>query len=90
MDGARLPEEHRATPGGDVRLLRVGLQTRAEDRAGRPDAALTVVVDVSGSMADPGKLDVVREALHALVDGPARPTPWLSSPSRTRPACCSR
>src|SRR5919199_477268 len=67
MDGARLPREHR-TAGGDVRLLRVGLQTRAEDRAARPDAALTVVVDVSGSMGDPGKLDVVREALHALVD----------------------
>jgi Ca-activated chloride channel family protein len=76
MDGTRLPEDHR-TPGGDVRLLRVGLQTRAEDRATRPDAALTVVVDVSGSMADPGKLDVVREALHALVDA-ARPTDALA------------
>ena len=77
MDGARLPQEHRTTPAGDVRLLRVGLQTRAEDRAGRPDAALTVVVDVSGSMGDPGKLDVVRAALHALVDG-ARPTDSLA------------
>ncbi len=76
MDGARLPEEHRVA-GGDVRLLRVGLQTRAEDRTTRPDAALTVVVDVSGSMADPGKLDVVRGALHALVDA-ARPTDSLA------------
>jgi len=67
LDGARLPRGH-ADAGDDVRLLRVGLQTRAEDRATRPDAALTVVVDVSGSMGDPGKLDVVRRSLHALVD----------------------
>src|SRR5919199_1803066 len=67
MDGARLPREHR-TAGGDVRLLRVGLQTRAEDRAARPDAALTVVVDVSGSMGDPGKLDVVRDYGDAMME----------------------
>jgi Ca-activated chloride channel family protein len=57
--------------------MRVGLQTRAEDRATRPDAALTVVVDVSGSMGDPGKLDVVRRSLHALVDE-GRPTDTLA------------
>ncbi|MEV0392781.1 vWA domain-containing protein [Polymorphospora rubra] len=68
VDGARLPEEHRSEPAGDVRLLRVGLQTRGEDPATRPDAALTFVVDVSGSMGGPGRLDLVQDALHTLVD----------------------
>jgi Ca-activated chloride channel family protein len=64
-DGSRLPRGHRLP--GDTRLLRIGLQTRAED-AERRDAALTFVVDVSGSMAEPGRLDLVRDALHTLVD----------------------
>src|SRR3954452_20989517 len=72
LDGARLPQEHHADPVGDVRLLRVGLQTRAESGT-RPDAALTFVIDVSGSMGDAGKLDMVQEALHTFVDK-ARPT----------------
>ncbi len=66
MDGARLPRSHEAA--GDLRLLRVGLQTRAEDAVSRPDAALTFVIDVSGSMAEPGRLDLVQDALHTLVD----------------------
>jgi Ca-activated chloride channel family protein len=73
-DGARLPESHRA--GGDAatsRLLRVGLQTRAEPASVRADAALTFVVDVSGSMAEKGKLDLVQDALGVLVDQ-LRPT----------------
>ncbi|MFB6391590.1 von Willebrand factor type A domain-containing protein [Polymorphospora lycopeni] len=68
VDGARLPDRHRPEPAGDVRLLRVGLQTRGEDPATRPDAALTFVVDVSGSMREPGRLDLVQDALHTLVD----------------------
>ena len=71
VDGARLPRTHDA--GGDERLLRVGLQTRAEDEERRPDAALTFVIDVSGSMGEPGRLDLVRDALHTLVDQ-LRPT----------------
>ncbi|SBT41506.1 vWA domain-containing protein [Micromonospora auratinigra] len=71
VDGARLPQQHEAAD--DERLLRVGLQTRAEDRRDRPDAALTFVVDVSGSMDEPGRLDLVRDALHTLVDQ-LRPT----------------
>jgi Ca-activated chloride channel homolog len=67
-DGARLPEFHRPEEDGDVRLLRVGLQTRSEDDDSRADAALTFVVDVSGSMGDPGRLDLVQDALHTLVD----------------------
>jgi Ca-activated chloride channel homolog len=56
-----------------VRLLRIGLQTRADDPATRPDAALTFVIDVSGSMAETGKLDLVQDALRTLV-GQLRPT----------------
>jgi Ca-activated chloride channel family protein len=73
LDGARLPGSHRPRPGGDVRLLRVGLQTRAERPEQRGDAALTFVIDVSGSMGEPGKLDLVKDALHTLVDQ-LRPT----------------
>jgi Ca-activated chloride channel family protein len=68
VDGTRLPDAHRADPRGDVRLLRIGLQTRAESPAQRPPAALTFVIDVSGSMGGPGKLDMVKQALHTLVD----------------------
>ncbi|RCG25007.1 DUF3520 domain-containing protein [Sphaerisporangium album] len=49
-------------------LLRVGLQTRTAEAASRRPANLTFVVDVSGSMSDPGRLDLVRDALHTLVD----------------------
>jgi Ca-activated chloride channel family protein len=68
VDGARIP----GSPEGAARVLRVGLQTRAA-AAGRGAAALTFVVDVSGSMAEPGRLDLVKDALHFLVDqlGPA-------------------
>jgi Ca-activated chloride channel family protein len=65
-DGARLPDGHRVT--GDVRLMRIGLQTRSEPDETRADATLTFVVDVSGSMAEPGRLDLVKDALHTLVD----------------------
>ncbi len=66
VDGARLPATHGAS--GDTRLMRVGLQTRPEDVEHRPDAALTFVVDVSGSMAEPGRLDLVQDALNTLTD----------------------
>ncbi|HKT06164.1 MAG TPA: von Willebrand factor type A domain-containing protein [Rugosimonospora sp.] len=68
LDGTRLPEAQHVQPAGDVRLLRIGLQTRAESPTERPDAALTFVIDTSGSMGDPGKLDMVKQALHTLVD----------------------
>lgn len=61
LDGARLPGEQAA-------LLRVGLQTREPDASVRRPVSLTFVVDVSGSMAEPGRLDLVRRALHTLVD----------------------
>ncbi|MFD0853729.1 VWA domain-containing protein, partial [Actinomadura adrarensis] len=53
---------------GDVRLLRVGLQTRGNLGGERRDANLTFVIDTSGSMAEPGRLDLVKSALHTLVD----------------------
>ncbi|HEU5158374.1 MAG TPA: von Willebrand factor type A domain-containing protein [Streptosporangiaceae bacterium] len=59
--------------GGDVRMLRVGLQTRAASAGGRRDANLTFVIDTSGSMAEPGRLDLVKDALHTLV-GRLRPS----------------
>ena len=74
VDGAHLPRGHRVPDGaGDERLLRIGLQTRADTATNRPDAALTFVIDVSGSMADPGKLDLVQDALDYLIDQ-LRPT----------------
>lgn len=75
-DGARVPAGGEAgeagEAGGDWSLMRVGLSTRPESneygtRKRRP-AALTFVVDVSGSMAEPGRLSLVREALHTAVD----------------------
>nr|BFE64350.1 VWA domain-containing protein [Dactylosporangium thailandense] len=71
-DGTRLPSTHRGADDS-ARLLRVGLQTRGGSDADRPDAALTFVVDVSGSMSEPGKLDLVQRGLHTLVDQ-LRPT----------------
>ncbi|MFC4061052.1 von Willebrand factor type A domain-containing protein [Planomonospora corallina] len=61
LDGARLP-------GGGAALVRVGLRTRGADPETRRPANLTFVVDVSGSMGEPGRLDLVKEALHKLVD----------------------
>ncbi|MDQ0943426.1 von Willebrand factor type A domain-containing protein [Streptomyces sp. V1I1] len=55
--------------GGDWSLVRVGLSTRPSDRKGeRPPAALTFVIDISGSMAEPGRLDLVKESLGILTD----------------------
>lgn len=68
LDGTRMPPQHRTTADGPVRILRIGLQTRDDDRTDRSDAALTFVIDVSGSMAEPGRLDLVQDALHTLVD----------------------
>ncbi|WP_137994684.1 vWA domain-containing protein [Streptomyces vilmorinianum] len=62
IDGARTAEDGWS-------LVRVGLATRAADRQGeRPPAALTFVVDISGSMAETGRLDLVKESLGILTD----------------------
>ncbi|MEV5975526.1 von Willebrand factor type A domain-containing protein [Streptomyces sp. NPDC052114] len=61
VDGART--------GDGWSLLRVGLATRGDsDEAKRPPAALTFVIDVSGSMAEPGRLDLVKKSLGLMTD----------------------
>jgi Ca-activated chloride channel family protein len=62
VDGARTGDEHWS-------LVRVGLATRAaESESERPPAALTFVIDISGSMSEPGRLDLARESLDVMTD----------------------
>ncbi|CAL9457085.1 hypothetical protein SUDANB108_02565 [Streptomyces sp. enrichment culture] len=62
VDGARTDDE-------DWSLVRVGLATRTTEGSGeRPPAALTFVLDVSGSMAEPGRLDLAKESLSVMTD----------------------
>ncbi|MFC3577659.1 von Willebrand factor type A domain-containing protein [Streptomyces yaanensis] len=62
VDGAR-------TSSYGWSLVRVGLATRAaRPEAERRPAALTFVVDVSGSMGEPGRLDLVRDSLGVMTD----------------------
>ncbi|MBC7271247.1 MAG: von Willebrand factor type A domain-containing protein [Streptomyces sp.] len=62
VDGARTSED-------DWSLVRVGLATRpAEDDGERPPAALTFVLDISGSMAEPGRLDLAKKSLGVMTD----------------------
>ncbi|KUL52779.1 vWA domain-containing protein [Streptomyces sp. NRRL S-1521] len=62
VDGARAGDDGWS-------LLRVGLTTRGDDgEPARPPAALTFVIDVSGSMAEPGRLDLVKESLGIMAD----------------------
>ncbi|MFH9296056.1 von Willebrand factor type A domain-containing protein [Streptomyces sp. NPDC017520] len=74
VDGARIGSGKGGGGGGgtgasDWSLLRVGLATEAApSTAERPPAALTFVVDISGSMAETGRLDLVRKSLTILTD----------------------
>jgi Ca-activated chloride channel family protein len=61
VDGAR-------TDRASWSLVRVGLATRAADFGKRPPAALTFVVDVSGSMGEPGRLDLAKKSLDTMTD----------------------
>ncbi|MCF1594369.1 vWA domain-containing protein [Streptomyces muensis] len=62
VDGARTERE-------DWSLVRVGLATRpASDPGERPPAALTFVIDISGSMAEPGRLDLAQDSLGHMTD----------------------
>ncbi|WP_069172840.1 vWA domain-containing protein [Streptomyces griseus] len=64
VDGARP-----GTGAAGWSLVRVGLATGEAAATGeRPPAALTFVVDISGSMAEPGRLDLVRTSLGVLAD----------------------
>ncbi|MFD7813813.1 von Willebrand factor type A domain-containing protein [Streptomyces sp. NPDC059785] len=70
VDGARTGTvDGDRTGGSDWSLLRVGLATRAaETDRERPPAALTFVIDISGSMGEPGRLDLVKESLDVMTD----------------------
>ncbi|GGJ16861.1 vWA domain-containing protein [Streptomyces brasiliensis] len=61
VDGARTSERNWS-------LVRVGLATRDSDERERPPAALTFVVDVSGSMSEPGRLDLAQDSLDTMTD----------------------
>jgi len=50
------------------RLVRLGLKTRAIDWAQRPRTNLVFLLDVSGSMDSPFKLDLVKKAMRLLLD----------------------
>jgi Ca-activated chloride channel family protein len=62
------------TPFLDQRqvLLRIGIQARDSSDRARPDAALTFVIDTSGSMAREDRLELVKDSLRKLVHGLGR------------------
>jgi Ca-activated chloride channel family protein len=52
----------------DETLLRVGIKARDVAEESRPPAALTFVIDVSGSMARENRLELVKQSLGLLVE----------------------
>jgi Ca-activated chloride channel family protein len=54
--------------GPRYQLLRIGVHGREISAARRQDATLVFVVDVSGSMARDNRIELVRRALHLLLD----------------------
>jgi Ca-activated chloride channel family protein len=64
VDGA--PSPFLAAP--EHRMVRVGIQGYAVPAEERPDANLTFVIDVSGSMAQENRLGLAKRALYLLVD----------------------
>jgi Ca-activated chloride channel family protein len=52
----------------DEVLMRIGVQARVVDEEDRRDAALTFVIDTSGSMDREDRLGLVKESLSLLVD----------------------
>ncbi|HEU4325531.1 MAG TPA: von Willebrand factor type A domain-containing protein [Roseiflexaceae bacterium] len=63
VDGAPSPF---GQPGAQI--VRVGVQGKRIDEAQRSNASLTFVIDVSGSMQEPARLPLVKQALRLLVD----------------------
>jgi len=51
---------------GDTQIVRVGIQGRRVDDGQRKDAALTFVIDASGSMDRPSRLPLAKQALALL------------------------
>ena len=62
VDGAPTP-----FIGQDQVLLRIGIKARESSERARPDAALTFVIDTSGSMAREDRLELVKDSLRKLV-----------------------
>ena len=52
---------------GDTQIVRVGIQGRRIDDSQRKNAALTFVIDASGSMDRPSRLPLAKQALALLV-----------------------
>jgi Ca-activated chloride channel family protein len=67
VDGAPTPFEGQ----GEV-LLRIGIQAREVSERARPGAALTFVIDTSGSMEREGRLELVKDSLRELVQSMGR------------------
>ena len=67
MELAPSPFGPNAEAGGEHRLLRVGVRGMEVDMTERDPVALTFVVDVSGSMATGGRLELVKHSLRLLV-----------------------
>lgn len=65
-----LTVESAPAPRGEAgtQLIRVGVAAEEVSDAERAPVSLTLVVDVSGSMQGPGKLDLVRESLAMMTD----------------------
>ncbi len=63
VDGAPSPF---GQPGAQI--VRVGVQGKRIDESQRSDASLTFVIDISGSMQEPARLPLVKQALRLLVD----------------------
>jgi Ca-activated chloride channel homolog len=56
--------------GNNMTMLDLGLDSPITANPGdRPPLSLAVAIDVSGSMADAGKIDFVRQGLNLMVDG---------------------
>ncbi len=51
----------------DNYLVRIGVQSQRLDDDERPEASLTFVIDTSGSMAQDGRLELVKDALEELI-----------------------
>ena len=64
VDGAPTPFANQ----GHV-LLRIGIKARESTEKTRPNAALTFVIDTSGSMGTGGRLELVKDSLRKLVHG---------------------
>ena len=64
VDGARSP----FTQNERYEVARIAIMSRELDGDERPDAALTFVIDVSGSMDMENRLELVKQSLEILVD----------------------